>query len=73
MTLFGLFSPSQKGVKKVSKDEAVNLWFDGFRAGFDKAFSCMPEMQEEIRKKLESKTIKETLERLNRGDLLQKD
>lgn len=73
MTLFGLFSESPKAGKprKLTKDEATNIWLEGFRAGFDKAFDLLPEMSQEIRKKIESQAINDTLKRLN-GNLLPK-
>ena len=58
--------------RKLSKDEVTNIWLEGFRTGFDKAFELLPEMQLEIRKKIESQAISETLKRLNNGNLLPK-
>ena len=76
MTLLGLFSRSEKDKKpvekviKVNKDEATDIWLEGFRAGFDKAWTMIPEIRDDIRRKIESQAINETLRRLNRGDLL---
>ncbi len=56
--------------RKITKDEVTNIWLEGFRVGFEKAFSLMPEMQQDLRKRIESQAIEETLKRLNRGDLL---
>lgn len=75
MTLFGLNWPFAK-IKNVpihvSKDEATTLWLDGFKEGFSKAWDFMPEASKDVRQKIESRAIDETLRRLN-GNLLSKN
>lgn len=65
-----MFFKKKPEPRKITKDEVTNIWLEGFRIGFDKAWSLMPEMSLEIRKKIENQAISDTLKRLNHGDLL---
>jgi len=60
------------GPRKLTNDEATNIWLEGFRCGFEKAYDLLPEMSINIREKIEEKAISETLKRLNNGNLLPK-
>lgn len=70
MTLFKFFSRSQSAeIKKITTEEATAIWLEGFRAGFDKCLALLPEMSADIRKRIESQAINDTLKRLNGNSL----
>lgn len=70
MTLFKFLSQSRNAEpKKVTTDEATAIWLEGFHAGFDKCWALLPEMSADIRKRIESQAINDTLKRLNGNSL----
>lgn len=54
-------------INKVTLTEA---WLDGFRIGFDKGWESSKGDLEEIRNRIKTEAINETLKRLNNGNLL---
>jgi len=68
MTLFGLFSRSKNKNKEIEKNSFDLGFISGYEQGFKKGLDLSQEITEKTIKQIKSKTIEETIKRLNNAD-----